>query len=582
MKIAAFLLTIALTPIELAGQVPAADRRNTFTPGTDTHFELRDYATRAAWEQRKGELRRQILSAAGLYPLPPRASLHAQIFGRIEHKGYSIEKVLLETLPGYYLGGNLYRPMSAGKKPGVLNPHGHWPYGRLENEPLDSNPEFGMNLARQGYVVFAWDMVGYNDTLQTPHSFGTPAEQLWSFGPLGLQLWNSIRALDFLISLDDVDAARIGMAGASGGATQTLLLDAVDDRVQFAAPVNMVSTFMQGGDTCENAPGLRVGANNVEIAAMFAPKPMLLVSATGDWTRTTPTVEFPAVRKIYELYGHAANVETFHQEAPHNFNRQNREAIYRFFGHHMLGDNNAAHFVEKDEPVEMLQKMLALAGRALPEGAATYGQVFARWRAMPSDVSLDQAREKLQLALGVEWPAQVTAQQNGDMTLLTRGDDRVPAYWIDGHGAPAVLVDSGGAAPARHSPLAARLLREGRPLLVVEAFQTGANTAPRNRATSHFLAFNYTDDQCRVQDILTALAFAAQRHPGPVELFGTGDAAIWALFAAAAAPHPVRLATRVLGFQGADEEYLARFNVPGIQRAGGLAAAQRLLSSAAR
>ena len=574
---AVLLCSLGLLPVTLAAQVPAVDRRN-FTTGTETHFELRDYPSRAAWEQRKAQLRRQILSAAGLYPLPPRGALHAQVFGRIEHKGYSIEKVLLETLPGYYVGGNLYRPASAGKKPGVLNPHGHWPYGRLENEPIDSNPQFGMNLARQGYVVFAWDMVGYNDTLQTPHSFGTPAEQLWSFGPLGLQLWNSIRALDFLTSLEDVDAARIGMAGASGGATQTMLLNAVDDRVKVAAPVNMVSTFMQGGDTCENAPGLRAGTNNVEIAAMFAPKPMLLVSATGDWTRNTPTVEFPAVRKIYELYDHAADVENLHLTAPHNFNRENREAVYRFFGHHLLGDRDTSHFVEKDEPIEMLQKMLALAGRALPEGAGTYDQVFARWRAMPSDASLDQTREKLQLALGVEWPANVTSQPGGERTLLTRGADRVPIDWTDGRGTPAVLVDSGGADAARRSAVAARLLREGRPLLIVEAFQTGANTAPRNRATHHFLAFNYTDDQCRVQDIVTALAFAAQRHPGPVELFGTGDAAIWALFAAAAAPHPVILATGVLGFQGADEEYLARFNVPGIQRAGGLTAAQRLVS----
>ena len=576
MKIA---FCLALLTLPLAAQAPPADRRNTFTPGTDTHFELRDYATRADWEQRKTQLRRQILSAAGLYPLPARPALRAQVFGRIEHKGYSIEKVLLETLPGYYVGGNLYRPARAGRKPGVLNPHGHWPYGRLENEPLDSNPQFGMNLARQGYVVFAWDMVGYNDTLQTPHSFGTPAEQLWSFGPLPLQLWNSLRALDFLTSLDDVDAARIGMAGASGGATQTLLLTAIDERVKVAAPVNMVSTFMQGGDTCENAPGLRVGTNNVEIAAMFAPKPLLLVSATGDWTRNTPQVEFPAVRQIYQLYGQPANVETLHLDAPHNFNRQNREAIYRFFGRHLLGDADASHFAEKDEPIEMLQKMLALAGRTLPADAGTYQQVFAQWRAMPGDTSIEQAREKLQLALGVEWPAQVMARQEGGVTLLSRGSDRVPVYWTDGQGTPAVLVDAGGAEAARHSAAAARLLRAGRPLLIVEAFQTGANTAPRNRQTSHFLAFNYSDDQCRVQDILTALAFAAQRHPGTAELYGTGDASVWALFAAAAAPHPVRLATSVLDFQGADPQYLARCNVPGIQRAGGLAAARRLLSA---
>ena len=218
--------------------------------------------------------------------------------------------MLLETLPGVYLGGNLYRPKnSPGKHPAVLSPHGHWTYGRLENQPLDSGPEFGMNLARQGYVAFLWDMVGYNDTLQLPHMFGSPAEQLWGFGPFGMQLWNAIRALDFVESLDDVDPKRIGVSGASGGGTQTFTLAAVDDRVAFDAPVSMVSAIYAGGDFCENAPGMRVHANNMEIAAMMAPKPMLLVAATGDWTKNTMTEEFPAIRKIYELYGKPENID---------------------------------------------------------------------------------------------------------------------------------------------------------------------------------------------------------------------------------------------------------------------------------
>ena len=149
------------------------------------------YKTRAAWEARAAKLRKQILFAAGLEPMPARHPLTPQIFGRIENKDYSIEKVLLQTMPGYYLGGNLYRPLGKpGKLPGVLTPHGHWNYGRLEHQPLCSIPARAINLARQGYVVFSYDMVGYNDTVQTPHAFGGPREQLWSFGPLGLQLWN--------------------------------------------------------------------------------------------------------------------------------------------------------------------------------------------------------------------------------------------------------------------------------------------------------------------------------------------------------------------------------------------------------
>ncbi len=201
------------------GQVPAQDSRNTRIDGLETHYSMPEYKTRAEWEQRKAHLRRQILFASGLDPMPEKTPLHAQVFDRVESQDCTIEKVLLETLPGTYLGGNLYRPRnSPGKHPAVLNPHGHWNYGRLENQPLDSGPEFGMNLARQGYVAFLWDMVGYNDTLQLPHAFGSPVEQLWGFGPFGMQLWNAIRALDFVESLEDVDPKRIGVAGASGEA----------------------------------------------------------------------------------------------------------------------------------------------------------------------------------------------------------------------------------------------------------------------------------------------------------------------------------------------------------------------------
>src|SRR3954447_3603278 len=196
------LLLLLIASLAALAQIPARDARNVDLPNTDTHFAPRSYATRAEWEVRTAHLRKQILSAAGLIPLLPKNDLHPQIFGRIEKGDYSIEKVLLETLPGYYLGGNLYRPLRSAPAegfPAVLSPHGHWSYGRLEHTDVASVPARAISLARQGYVVFAYDMVGYNDTIQTPHDFGdTPREQLWAFGPFGLQLWNSIRALDFV------------------------------------------------------------------------------------------------------------------------------------------------------------------------------------------------------------------------------------------------------------------------------------------------------------------------------------------------------------------------------------------------
>jgi len=564
-------------------QVPAEDSRNTAIPNTDTHFTPRAYKTLGEWEARRTHLRKQILSAAGLLPMPAKTDLHPQIFGRIENGDYSNEKVLIETLPGYYLGGNLYRPLKpspAGGFPAVVSPHGHWNYGRLEHTTVASIPARAINLARQGYVVFAYDQVGYNDTIQTPHDFGGPKEDLWAFNPLTVQFWNGIRAVDFLESLPGVNRNKIGATGASGGATQTFLLAAVDDRIQFSAPANMISAIMQGGAECENAPNVRVDTFNVEIGAMMAPRPMLMVSATGDWTKNTPSEEFPAIRAIYALYDKAANVETLHLDAPHNYNQQNREAMYRFFGAHVLADGDAAHFKERSIRVEKLQDMLALHNRTLPAGALTFNGLFAEWvqraKAQTSAIR-DRAtlREMLSYSLLADWPAEVMSRVAGDQVVLSRPGrgDRVPGIWIPGKGTAALVVAAEGAAAARKSPEAAQLLAAGRPVLMIDAFQTGTAVAPRDRSGKFFTTFNKTDDANRVQDILTSLAWLKTPN---AELIGIGKAAVWCLFAAAVAPRPVPLKADLGGFTGADQDYLDRFFVPGIQRAGGFEAARFL------
>src|SRR5207302_5436304 len=141
---------------------------------------------------------------------------------------------------------------------------------------------------------------------------------LWGLSLAGLQLWNSIRSLDFLQSRPEVDPERIGAAGASGGGTQTFLLAAVDERVKVAVPVNMISLHMQGGCLCENPPGLRLDTNNLEIAATIAPRPLLMIAATGDWTAETLEVEFPEMRRFYALLGAGGRLAAPRFEAPHN------------------------------------------------------------------------------------------------------------------------------------------------------------------------------------------------------------------------------------------------------------------------
>ncbi len=590
-----------------ANTVPPQDSRNIDILNTNSHLSLPIFSTLESWEQRKVFLRNQILVSAGLSPMPERTPLHAQIFGKVQMRDYSIEKVLIETMPGLYLGGNLYRPRdNNARHPGVLNPHGHWPYGRLENQSLYSGPSFGISLARQGYVVFAYDMVGYTDTIQLPHHFGSAEQRLWSFGPLGLQLWNSIRALDFLASLDGVDPARLGIAGASGGGTQTFLLAAIDDRIQFSSPVNMVSAIMQGGDLCENAPGLRINTSNVEIAALFAPRPMLLVSATGDWTHNVPHDEFPAIQKIYELYGKANQVDVVQIDEVHNFNRLSREAVYRFFARVNPGLSERHEMTEHDISVPMLQEMTVLSNRSLPADALDAEGIFRTWREsaqaqnrQTSDRAL--LLDRLRHTLAVEVPSAVAVELSGTHILLSRPNvgDRLPGVWIEGHGKPAIVVHPQGSAVALTSDLVRQLRQEGRTIFIPDVFQTGAAAAPRpgdptlasfqalsadsddeeraDTAAGHpkFLTFNVSVDAARVQDIVTALTYVHKSGP-EAEVYANGDAALWAIFAAALSPSPVSLHLKEVPTLNSDADYLAHFNVPGILRSGGVDVAKDL------
>ena len=309
-----------------------------------------DFADRAAWEQRAAALRRQVLVSQGLWPMPPKTPLNPVIHGRIERDDYTIEKVYFASLPGHYVTGNLYRPKKPGKHPAILSPYGHWPDGRFiwqDEEKIqkdlasgaEKTPEGGRTplqarcamLAKMGCIVFHYDAVGYCDSKPIVHREGfTDAESILRLqSQMGLQTWNSIRAVDFVLGLDDVDTERIAATGGSGGATQCILLGAADERVKASFPVVMISMNMQGGCVCENAPLLRVGTNNVELACLFAPRPQG-AAAAEDWTHDFETRGLPEMKRIYALFNAADRVEGRFLPYPHNYNVHSRELMYSF------------------------------------------------------------------------------------------------------------------------------------------------------------------------------------------------------------------------------------------------------------
>ena len=330
-------------------------------------------ASRQAWLSRAAEVRQRILVSCGLWPMPPRPAVNATIHGRVERDDYTVDKVYFESYPGLYVTGNLYRPKGKpGPHPVVLSPHGHWSEGRFYECPQSSVTEqlfvgaeryevaarFPLQarcvqLARMGCIVFHYDMLGYADSkpityhrahrhtnarpeLENTTAWGlyTAQAELRMQSVFGMQTFNSLRACDFVAALTDADPARIGVTGASGGGTQTMILAAIDPRVSVSFPAVMVSTAMQGGCTCENACCLRVGTGNVEFAALFCPKPQG-INAADDWTVELATKGMPELKQLYKLFGAEQNVEGYPLvQFPHNYNHVSRGKMYAWMNKH--------------------------------------------------------------------------------------------------------------------------------------------------------------------------------------------------------------------------------------------------------
>ncbi len=334
------LSIITIVAVELAASLPASADQPALDPmlcqgefltvdegAAMLAKRLAETPTREAWEAYAAHVRECILRGADLEPLPRRIPLNVITRNKRTHDGYTVENVAFETVPGYYAAGNLYRPTHVdGPTPVVLCPVGHWGDSRF-------NPMVQIRcamLAKMGATAMSIGMFGWG-------SSPDQAVQRIHVKPLALtmQTWNNMRAVDYLLSLDGVDPERVGVTGASGGGTQTFLFTALDDRVTVSVPVAMVSSHMFGGCMCESGKPIHRSAehftNNAEIAAMAAPRPMLVVSDGGDWTASVPEVELPFIRKIYALFGAEGNIEGVHfANEGHDYGPSKRKAMYRF------------------------------------------------------------------------------------------------------------------------------------------------------------------------------------------------------------------------------------------------------------
>ena len=562
-----------------------------------------------AWNQRAAAVRRQVQVAAGLWPPPDRPTPRATVHRRVERDGYTVEAISLPTLPGLQLTGSLYRPTGprCGPMPAVLSPHGHWGGGRFHRwdddefaEQVDLGAEVDrdsgrfplqarcVHLARQGCVVFLYDMLGYADNRRLDLiAVHAPSEETildegdrWGFystqaelrlqGPLGVQTYNSLCALDWLESRDDVDPSRIAVTGGSSGATQTLMLCAVDDRPAAAFPVVMVSTAMQGGCGCENACCLRISTSNVELAALMAPKPLGMVSA-DDWTRGFQEDGYPELQTLYAMLGAPkavthANLVRY----PHNYNRASRAAMYNWLRERLRLD--AAHAgPERDfVPLSDVQASTIDRTRELPAADRSAEVELMRSidrmsseqmrRLAPWDAaSLRAYCETVGSALGVMLGGAQEASSSGEFVeskrasagehtlvsgLVRRAEAGVdlPAVAIvpESTSIVTVVTSSSGLravldAEGKPTELAAVLLESGSAVFGADLFAQGslspeggtleeAPIVPDMRPVpSLTYGYNRTPVAHRVSDLLTVLSASHGLIPGSLSIALVGD-----------------------------------------------------------
>jgi len=281
----------------------------------------------ASWEKRKAELRTCILSKLKLTKIPPDPLSKPILTTVRKFDGYTVQNVAIETFPGVYACGSLYRPAkSTGKIPVILNPDGHFERGRYREDCQYRCAA----LAKMGAMAFSYDL------------FGWYGESKWQVKPedhrrslvQSIQALNAMRILDYLLSLPDADTSRVGITGASGGGSQTMLMTAIDDRIKLSVPVVMLSSYHSGGCPCESGMGIHLcggGTNNAEIASMAAPRPQLVISDGKDWTQHVPENEFPFLQRVYGFYGRTQLVKNAHfPNEGHDYGFSKRVAMYEF------------------------------------------------------------------------------------------------------------------------------------------------------------------------------------------------------------------------------------------------------------
>jgi len=322
--------------------------------------------TKQQWVSRQKTMRERILKCIG-GEFPAKRPLNPKTTGYIKRDDYTIEKVIYETLPGYYVTGCLFIPHDGkAKKPGLIFCTGHT-RGAFRAKTYQHEI---LNFVKKGFVVLSYDPIGlgerkqyYNPSLgksmvgiaTSEHSFVGAQCFLTGYSLARYYIWDGIRAVDYLLTRDEVDPERIGITGVSGGGTQTAYIGAFDDRLIAAAPERYITSFQRliqsiGPQDAEQNfyKGLEKQIEHADLLEQRAPNPTLVVSTTRDYFSIQGARETAReVERVYEIFGKPENFSMIADNAEHDSTVKNRERKYAFFMKHLKVQGSPA-----DEQVE--------------------------------------------------------------------------------------------------------------------------------------------------------------------------------------------------------------------------------------
>jgi cephalosporin-C deacetylase-like acetyl esterase len=510
--------------------------------------------TRQKAAERNRVVRAKILELIGGLP-DYRGPLNARILGRIDEPAYTVDKLVFESLPRYYVTANLYAPKLPGKHPGILFPIGHWDQGKAIAQRMAAN------FALKGFVVLAYDPIGQGERLQAYDSrtgkslAGGSTEQHILAGAQSLligesfaryRIWDAKRALDYLLSRPEVDSARIGCTGCSGGGTVTTYISALDDRIKVAAPscyMNSWRLLFSGptGDSEQSfANFLSSGLDEADYVELFAPKPWLMTSTERDFfTPAGAKIVYDESRRWYGIYGATDKLKWVVGPGGHGTPQVLREAIYDW----MLRWLNNSDGSPKEQDIALRPDQdfqVTRSGQTTIDfdGRETFDVIRERYDRSVQQSSADDLRQYVSKLVNHHAPSGVH-MRNGTASIDVDDDLSIEANVFPGHARSSGVLIVGHS--KQNEELARKLAAAGETAMVLAP--RGTPEPATQRLSGDWItnmramligrnlpAMRAHDILCGV-DVLSGLPTV---DPSRIRVIASDTAGVWALLAAAA------------------------------------------------